>query len=137
MTNPTVTLSLPLPLYERLKARADQAHRSVEAEALDMLVMAVPIADDLPDDLEAAISPLATLDEAALWQAARTRFAPDAAQELEHLHLKQQREGLTDVEQRAVDQLVRQYERAMLVRALAAALLQRRGHDVSSLLQAA
>lgn len=44
MTNPTVTLTFPVPLYERLKARADQAQRSVEAEALDILVMAVPVA---------------------------------------------------------------------------------------------
>jgi len=137
MTNPTVTLTLPLPLYERLKARADQAQRSVEAEALDMLVMAVPVADELPAELEAAIASLATLDDAALWQAARTRLAPDAADQLEQLHFKQQREGLTDAEQQAVDQLVQQYERVMLVRAQAAALLQQRGHNVSSLLQAA
>lgn len=134
MTNPTVTLTLPISVYERLKARAVQTHRSVEAEALDLLVMAVPIADELPADLEAAISPLTLLDDVALWQAARIHFGSADALQLEQLHHKQQREGLTEAEQQTVDQLVRHYERTMLVRAQAAALLKQRGHNVSSLL---
>jgi hypothetical protein len=50
---------------------------------------------------------------------------------MEDLHLKRQREGLTDAEAKTLDGLVRQYERTMLVRAQAAALLKARGHDVS------
>jgi hypothetical protein len=97
----------------------------------------VPVAEDLPAELEAAICPLIVLDDAALWQAARSHFPTDAAQQLEELHLKRQRAGLTEAEAQTAAALVRQYERAMLVRAQAAALLKQRGHDVSSLLNAA
>ncbi len=137
MTTQTVTLNLPEPLYQRLRERAMEMRRSVEDEALETLVAAVPVATDLPLDLAEAISPLAVLDDAALWQAARSRFPADAAQQLEDLHLKRQREGLTEDETQVVAALVRQYERSMLVRAQAAALLKQRGHDVSNLLNAA
>jgi plasmid stability protein len=133
MTLQTVTLNVPDVLYARLKQRAQQANRTVEAELLEVLATAVPVADELPADLEAALSPLALLDDESLWRAAQNQLAPEAAAELENLHLKRQREGLTAAETQTLAGLVRQYERAMLVRAQAAALLKQRGHDVSSL----
>jgi plasmid stability protein len=136
MTTQTVTLKLPEMLYQRLKARANQTHRTVEDELLDVLAMAVLVADDLPADLTEAISPLTLLDDEALWRAARSQLAPATAQQLEELQRKRQREGLTEAEAQTLVALVRQYERAMLVRAQAAALLKQRGHDVASLLTA-
>ena len=38
----TLTLQVPEGLYTQLKKRADQAHRSVEAEMLDLLAATVP-----------------------------------------------------------------------------------------------
>jgi hypothetical protein len=78
--------------------------------------------DDLPVDLNEAISPLSLLDDAALWRAARSRMADETAAQLEALHLKRQRDGLTATEDQTLAGLVRQYERVMLVRAQAAAL---------------
>ena len=129
-----MTLDLPDSLYQKLKARAAQTQRTVEAEALNVLATSVPVADELPEDLEAAISPLSLLDDTALWRAARMTFPTDAAQQLEGLHQKRQREGLNEAEGQTTAALVRQYERAMLVRAQVAALLKQRGHNVSSLL---
>jgi plasmid stability protein len=137
MTVQTVTVSLPGSLYEQLRARAEQRQRSVADEVLNVLAAAVPVADRLPEDLEQAISPLALLDDTSLWRAARSRLAPEAAERLEALHMKRQREGLTGTEEQEVANLTSQYERSMLVRAQAAALLKERGHDVSSLLNAA
>jgi plasmid stability protein len=134
-TTQDITISLPNLLYQKLKARAEQTQRSVEAEALDALVAAVPAVDELSADLEASLAQLALLDDEALWRAARTTFAADAARQLEDLHLKRQREGLTEREAQAAAALLQQYERAMLVRAQAVALLKQRGHDVSVLLQ--
>ena len=136
MTVQSVTLHLPSPLYERLKRRAEQTHRSVEAELLEVVAAAVPVADDLPADLAQAISPLSLLDDEALWRAARSHL-PEAAAQLEQLHLKRQREGLTGSEVETLGGLMRRYERAMLVRAQAAALLKKRGYDVSELLAGA
>ncbi len=134
--NQSVTLNLPAALYDRLQRMAAAAHRSVEDELLDVVVAAVPEADDLPADLAEAVSHLAVLDDAALMHAATVAMPPDAADELERLHVKRQREGLTEVEAQAASALTRRYERTMLVRAEAAALLVERGHDASSILGA-
>ena len=62
------------------------------------------------------------------------RFPEEAAARFSELNRKQQREGLTDEEYRALDGLRRGYERVMVVRAEAAALLKQRGYDVSKLI---
>jgi hypothetical protein len=121
-------------LYDRLESRANRAYRTVEDELLQVVATAVPVGDELPADLDEAISPLSLLDDDALWRAARTRLPTEAAAQMEDLHLKRQREGLTETEAQILDSLVRQYERTMLVRAQAAALLKQRGCDVSVLL---
>jgi plasmid stability protein len=133
----TLTLDLPDPIYTLLKNRAEHSQRSVEAEVLDLVASAVPATNQLPDDLAEAISSLALLDDPALWNAARSRLSQDALAHLESLHLKRQREGLTEVETQTLTGLMRQYELALLVRAEAAALLGQRGHDISELLASA
>lgn len=133
MAAQSVTLNLPRALYERLAERARQAQRSVEDEVIEVVATAVPAGDGLPEDLAAAIAPLPLLDDEALWRAARGHLPREAAAHMEALHEKRQSEGLTTAEQELLAMLVRQYERYMLVRARAAALLHERGHDVSSL----
>jgi hypothetical protein len=91
------------------------------------------VAEDLPDDLNQTMTSLALLDDEALWRAARSHLPPETADQLERLHLQQQRDGLSDAEVQELARLMRQYERSMLVRAQAAALLNQRGHDVSEL----
>ena len=137
MATQPVTLQLPGALYERFQRQAERSHRTIEDELLDVVATAVPAGDELSAELEGALSPLAVLDDAALWNAARAVMPADAAEELDRLHQKRQRDGLTAGEADAAEALVRQYGRTMLVRAHAAALLQQRGHDVSSLLRAA
>ncbi len=133
MTSQSVTLNLPEPLYDRLKRRAEQSHRTVEAELLEVVASAVTVADDLPADLADTIAPLALLDDEALWRAARSHLPTAAAAQMESLHLKRQQEGLSAIDTQTLTGLVRQYERAMLVRAQAIALLHERGYDVSEL----
>jgi hypothetical protein len=133
MTVQIVTVQVPEVLFTRLKQRAEQTNRTLEAEVLDVLTTAVPVADELSPDLESALSPLAVLDDKALWQASRRCLPAGVTDALEELHLKQQREGLTEPERQTLVDLVRQYERNLLVRAQAAALLKQRGHDISCL----
>jgi plasmid stability protein len=128
-----LTVELPGPLYTQLRDRAHRAHRSIEDELLNVLATAVPVADELPADLAEAISPLAILADDDLWRAARTRLSADDSEKLDDLHAKRLEEGLTESESETLSRLVRQYERTMLVRAQAAAILYQRGHDVSCL----
>ena len=76
---------------------------------------------------------LALLDDDALWRVARSHMPEDLAEQLESLHLKRQRDGFTDAEAQQVAEFVRQYERTMLLRAQATAVLKERGHDISQL----
>lgn len=136
MTVQTVTLNLPSVLYDRLKRRADQAHRSIETELIEAVAMTVPSGAELPDDLVEQVSSLTLLDEKTLRRAAQSHFSAEKAAELEALHLKRQDEGLTEKETQQAGELTSQYERAMVLRAQAIALLLQRGYDVSGLLVA-
>jgi hypothetical protein len=135
MATQTVTVEFPEHLYRELQSRAAQAQRTIEDELLATFTMSMPENSALPADFVSVLDSLALLDNDSLWRAARSRLATEAAAELEELHQKQQREGLTAQEAQAEAALIRQYERAMLVRAQAAALLHDRGEDISGLLQ--
>jgi plasmid stability protein len=127
MTAQSLTLSIPDPLYDQIKRRAAARARSIEEETLDLIAAAVPAGDALPEDLAAAVSTLALLDDRALEDAVRSHFAHDSAADLEMLHLKRQRGELSEPERARMHALIRQYERAMLVHAPAAPLLRERG----------
>jgi plasmid stability protein len=122
----TLTVKLPNELYVRIKQRADESRRSVEDEAVELLATTVPA----NGELDHAITGLALLDNAALENAAASRLPGELSAELESLHFKQQRKGLSDIESARCAELVRAYERSMLVRAHAAALLKKRGVEV-------
>ena len=129
-----ITVSLPKSIYNRLRKRAKKSRRSLEMELLDVVAAAIPASEELPDLLAAAVADLELLDDDALWRAARTRLDSEQSAQMEALHIKRQSEGLSAVEEQTLSGLVFRYERSMLVRAQAAALLKARGHDVSSLL---
>jgi plasmid stability protein len=134
MSSQPVTLNIPDSLYRQLKQRAEQSERSIEDETLDVLAGVVPSTAQLPDDLAGTLDALKSLDDAGLWDIARSRLAAEVSEELEALHLKQQREGLSDHEQQQLARLRRQYERHLLTRGQAIALLKQRNHDVSHLI---
>jgi plasmid stability protein len=120
-----LTLQVPDALYDQIKERAEQFKRSIEDETLELLAQSTA-AVTLPDDLTAGVSHLDLLDDETLGRAARSHFATEAATELEALHLKQQCEQLTPAENESRVALIRQYERAMIIRAKAALLLRER-----------
>jgi plasmid stability protein len=129
-----VTVNLPDPLYERLARRASRTRRTVEAEIVDAVNTSLPEEpDELPTDMADAIAALHLLTDEDLWRAGGTRLDPEKAAELEELHLKRQREGLSASETEALGALMREYARIMLVRSRSAALLKQRGHEVASL----
>ncbi len=137
MAQQMVMLHMPDELYRRLRRRAEQAHRSVADEVLELVATAIPVDDEVPADLLEALAPLPSLSDAALWRVARSLLPVEVSAELEALHLKRQRETLTVAEAERAAELVRQYDRTMLLRAEAALLLKQRGHDVSEIAAAA
>ena len=136
MAAQALTLRIPSPLYRHLQERAERARRSLEAELLAVVATVVEHDDDeeLPEDLAQAIRDLEVLDDAALWNAARTRLPDEARARFDALSFKQQSEGLTPEKRAQQEHLLHQSDRTMLVRAHATRLLRERGHDVSPVL---
>jgi hypothetical protein len=133
MSAHAVTLRLPPQLYSHFQNRAEQAHRSLEAELLEAVATAAE-EEALVHDVAKPIADLQLLNDEELWRAVQNPLAEDARAQLETLNFKQQREGLTPAEKEALEQLVHQYDQAVLLRAEAARLLKERGHDVSKIL---
>ena len=134
MAGHTVTIELPDDLYDRLQRQAAEARRSIAAEVVQVLAMAVPVMDNhVPTDLEKELAHLETLDDASLWKIARPRFPTRTAKRMQALQFKRQREGLSDDERQLEAVLAQEYDRRMLVRSKALLLLKQRGHDVTEL----
>ncbi len=87
--------------------------------------------DELEQELAADNLDELRRSDADLWSAARTTLSAEQRQQLEALHDKQQRVGLTTDEQTQEETLRTFYRETLLMRAQAVALLQQRGYDVS------
>lgn len=136
MAAQAVTVNLPEPLYQRLAHRASRMHRTVEAEIVEAVNTSLPEEPaELPADMAESVAALHLLGDDDLWRAARQRLNAEKAAEIEALHLKRQRDGLSVSETQSLATLMQEYTRIMLVRARSAALLKQRGHDVAELLE--
>jgi len=131
MQTQSVTIDLPQAMYTRLKERAVQANRTVEAELVQVVAAVVPIAGELTPDLTALLAQMPALDDKALWQAAHHQLSCKAQAQLQALSYKRQNGGLTEAEALKANALLQQSERILLVRAQAIFLIKERGQDIS------
>lgn len=132
MTFPLV-LHVPDALFSRLKQQAEQSQRSIEEVVVDIVAQAMPATTMLSDDLVAAIAQLPLLPNDALWRTAQSRLSRQVSARLATLHLRRQRDGLSEAEALEAQRLTQRYEQALLVRAEAIRLLAERGLDVQTL----
>ncbi len=134
MTAHAITLQLPAPLYDHFQSRAERTHRSLEAELLDAVATVAEDEEDLSPDLSTAIADLELLNDDELRLAARNRLSGDTKAQLDRLNFKQQNETLSPAEKETLEELVREYDRAVLLRVEALRLLKERGQAISELL---
>jgi plasmid stability protein len=130
MVEPTLTLTLPAPVYDELRQRARRHRRQLEDEAALTLTAAIGVADALPHDVTAALAALATLDDESLWRVSQSQPTVEDGILLDTLVDKRRRRGLTLDEERMLAELVDRHDRVMVLRAEAVALLHARGVDV-------
>ena len=131
MTTRTVKLRLPESLYIRLQQAAHATRRPLD----DILLHAVqvgspPMWDDAPAEFQADLAALDRLDDEALWRIARGGKSDTEMERYQEL-LDKNANGTLAAEER--DELVKlriEYDRFMLRKAHAAALLRWRGHQV-------
>lgn len=130
-----LAITLPASLYDELQQRAALKQRSKEDELVRTLDEALPSTAGI-SEIEAIVASLGAMDDAALWRLAESRVTGADSSRFDELADKRQRVGLDDAEMREAQGLVAQHDRVLVVRAEAAALLRRRGHDVGRLVRA-
>jgi len=133
MTVQSITVEMPSGLYNRVKRRAVEAHRSIEVELIETVATAVPWEEELPDDLAAALAQLANADNATLWAIVHSRFPEEKSVQIETLHLRRQATGLSPAEAQQAAVIAQEMEKFMFLRAQAMALLIQRGQKLSNL----
>ncbi len=135
MIGQEVTLTLPEAVYRQIKRAAEKANRSVDELLVEAVSAVAPVIDTTSPQTRTALAQMAYLNDAALWQCARSAMAVAQRDRLEALHQEQQRRTLTVEEQAEEQALLKLYQETLLVRAQAAVLLKQRGYSVSDLTQ--
>jgi hypothetical protein len=117
MAERVVTLTLPETVYEQIRRAAEKAHRPVDAVLTEAIAAVAPVLETPQGDLRTAFAHLAYLNDAALWQAARTTMPIEQRERLAALHDKQQHLPLTAEEHTEERALLSLYRETLLVRA--------------------
>lgn len=136
MTARTITLTIPEGLYSRAEHAAQRLRRSVDEVLLKAVETALPTEATLPTELAQTLDSLMFMNDAALWEAAKSTLATEQSAQLETLVSESKQRLLTADEQRQLDSLVSAFQRVMVVRAKAAVLLKTRGYDIAELTSA-
>lgn len=130
-----VIVHLPPYIYHRLKNQAQVMQHTVDEELTEMLINAWHDDPNLDDNLEYALAQLDLLNDDDLLYAAQSSLSHYQTAQMQTLLDKQQRQGLSESEGKIAQHFSDLFNRTMLIRAKALALLQERGHDIKSLLQ--
>ena len=131
MTTRTVTLRLPEGLYTRFQQTARATRRSLD----DLLLHAVEIGsplrwEDAPAEFQADLAALDRLEDEALWRIARSRKTEADMERYQELLDKNANDLLPDDERDELVKLRTEFDRFMLRKVHAAALLRWRGYQV-------
>jgi hypothetical protein len=130
----SMTVAVPLETYEPFRQQSERAHQSVEEAVVQAMQAALATTGaSTAGERQAMLAALEALDTAALWQIVNRGAETEDVLLLVALNEKRQRQGLTEVEEAAVQALIRQHDRAVLLRAKALAVLRQRGEDVGGL----
>jgi hypothetical protein len=133
MTARTITVQLPENLYLRLQQTAQATQQSFEAILLRALeVGSPPTWESAPAEFQIDLAALDRLDDAALWRIARSRAAAAPLDRYQILLDKHANQTLSTEEQSELIRLRTEFDRQMLTKVHAAALLQWRGHQIPS-----
>lgn len=128
----TVSVELPEPIFRRLRHIAEVTHRSLEDVLATTIDAALPHTSGVPAEIADDLAALSVFSDAALWIATETRLSTEQQQRLNQLTEEGETRLLVANEEAELAQLIDIYDRAVLRRAKAMALLAQRGYDISS-----
>jgi hypothetical protein len=128
---PTVSIQVPEPIFRRLQRAAELTYRSVEEVLATTIEANLPFSPDLPSDLAHELAAMNMMSDEALWAASESSLSPAQHRRLRQLTRAGGERTLTPAESAELQSLIDQYDRSVLRRAHALAVLAHRGHDVS------
>lgn len=123
MSIQTITLSLSDSVMSRAKLAASVLQIPLEKMLADVLESALPTVADAPPELQTDLARMTWLDDQALWTIARSEMPIEKQERLHDLTLLQHQRVLNREEERAIDDLRREYGSTTLRKARAFALL--------------
>lgn len=129
MTVQTLTIQLPGPLFERLSRTAELLHRPLEEYIVQSLDVNL-LPPDLPPQLQAELLEMTSLSDEALQAATKPSLSPAEEVRLRQLNHTAGERRLSEVEERELDDLLEAYQRSVLKRARALAILKLRGYPI-------
>lgn len=127
MTTSTVNVPVAYELYQRLKQAARWQDKSVEVVLSETLDSVLPAQASIPLTISEELNELASLPTAILLQVAHEVMSDADQAAIEQLVDWQAIRVLTDAEQQRLASLQAEYERILLRKARAFALLAERG----------
>ncbi|HKZ84203.1 MAG TPA: type II toxin-antitoxin system Phd/YefM family antitoxin [Anaerolineae bacterium] len=122
-------IRVPEPLYRRLERTAALTHRSVAHVLASTIAIALPPISDLPEALADELAGMSWLSDEALRAATQPTFTPEQQKRLSELNNLEDECPLTEIEQAERAALLAEYERSVLRRAQAFAVLAQRGYQ--------
>jgi predicted DNA-binding protein len=136
MSEATVAIHMPEPLYQRLQRLAALTKRPLESLVLQALDANIPpLLEEMPEHVRADLAALETLDDAALRQIAHGSWSAEQNARYTALLEKERAGTLTPTEQETLEGLYHEANSHMLRKAYANALLKWRGHRLPTLAQ--
>jgi len=128
-----VSLQVPSSVYRLAKKTAEATSRPIEQVLVDVLSAASPVSEDLPQEHQADLDALAQLNDAELWNIARSTFPAEKRRAYDRLLEKNSAGTLTPAERGALKELRQASEHLTLQKAHAYAILKWRGHVLPAL----
>ena len=127
----TVNVQVPEAIFHRLQRVAEMTHRPIEDVLATTVNVALPQAPDLPPQLADDLAAMMMFSDEALWAATESSLSPAQRRRLNQLSHAGGRKSLSPAESAELAHLVDLYDRAVLRRARALAILAHRGFVVA------
>ena len=131
----TLTITLPDAVFQKLTRVAKLTYQSVDEIVAATVETSLPGGTDLPGELEAELAVMRIYSDDALWAAVEPTLSPYELRRMQQLSDFVDERGLTAREEAEQADLLSAYDRSVLRRAQALALLKQRGHDLSSVFE--
>ena len=133
MAQQQITISVSDETYETFQQFAARERRSLEEAVIAAMQLALHAESALPEDWQSALDAMAWLDTPTLQQIIERGAETEEIVLLKALSEQRQQVKTPAADEAIIRALIKQHDRAVLIRAQALALLHQRGEDVSAI----